>query len=157
MLVWLTQIITLARIVAFVLGSIVTLIAFMVVDRKRAKAGKAKSSTAYVNVVVGTVIIVTMFFIMVSTQQARNCAINLNISVAREQSAAKIERDSFQTAITESLALPPEILALPQNDPVRKAATDPITNQYLTALAQANKMRADNQSLNEAARKACGV
>lgn len=152
---WLIEVITFPRILAFILGMIFCQLIGWYVDRRRVKKGlPAKSSGA--NAVIGTVIILTMVWIMVSTQQARNCAINLNVAVAAEQDAATLERNGFQQAITESLSLPPDIQALPTNDPRRKALTDPITAEYMKKVNAANKIREASQDDQEAARKACG-
>jgi predicted PurR-regulated permease PerM len=155
MLNWLAEVITLPRVIAFVLGMIVCEIIGLYINKRRVRKGlPAKQSTF--NVVIGVVVILTLLWIMITTQQARNCAININISVSREQEAATIERNSFQHAIQESLSLPPEIQALPTNDPRRKALTDPITAEYLKQLSIANEVRKNNQAALDKARKSCG-
>jgi hypothetical protein len=106
--------------------------------------------------IVTVVAIVVLVYIMVSTNQARECAIRLNVSVSTEQDIAKIERDALATAIIESQSVPAEIQALPQNDPVRKKYMDPITARYLAATKSAADKRAANQSVREAAQRACG-
>lgn len=107
--------------------------------------------------VVGIIAIIGLVWIMVSVDQARSCSIRLAVSQSNENAANKIERDAFQTAITKSLAIPPDLRNLPQNDPRLKAYTDPITAEYTSQVATANRMRADNQANAAAAAKACGT
>lgn len=156
MLNWIAEIITFPRIVAFVLGMLAGQGLSYGVNKYRVAKGKTPSPST-LNAVVGVVIIAAMVWIMVATQQARNCAISLNVAVANEQAIAKIERDSFAQAIQKSLTLPPDILALPQNDPRRMALTKPITDQYLAETARAAQMRTDNQGVQDAAKRACGT
>jgi hypothetical protein len=106
--------------------------------------------------IVTVVVVAVMVYIMVATNQARECAIRLNVSVSTEQDIAKIERDALATAIVRSQGVPVEIQALPQNDPARKAYMDPITAQYLASMKSASDKRTANQSVREAAQKACG-
>jgi hypothetical protein len=109
-----------------------------------------------VNTVAAIVIMLAMVWIMVSTNQARNCAINLNVAVSNEQGYAKIERDTFAKAIQRSQAVPADIQALPQNNPQRKAYFDPITADYMAGMSKAAEGRANNQRNQEAAARACG-
>lgn len=106
--------------------------------------------------IVSLVILIAMSWVMISVTQARNCAIRLNVSTSAETAAAKVERDSFQVAITKSLAIPPDLRNLPQNDPALQAYTKPIQDEYLKQVAKANAMRAQNQAVQSEAQKACG-
>lgn len=107
--------------------------------------------------IVGLIVILAMVWIMVSVDQARSCSIRLAVSQSNENAANKLERDAFQTAITKSLAVPADLRNLPQNDPRLRAYTDPITAEYTSQVATANKMRADNQANAAAAARACGT
>jgi hypothetical protein len=152
---WLIEVVSLPRIVAFILGMMVCELIGLFINKRRAKKGLPVKQSSF-NVVVGVVVILTLLWIMITTQQARNCAININVSVTREQEASTIERNSFQGAIQKSLSLPPDIQALPTNDPRRKALTDPITADYLRQLAAANEIRRSNQDAVDKAKEACG-
>lgn len=107
--------------------------------------------------IVGLIIILAMTWVMVSTDQARNCSVRLAVSQANENAANKMERDAFQVAITKSLAIPAELRALPQNDPAVRAYTDPITAEYRSKVDDANRMRQENQDNAARAAKACGT
>lgn len=148
--------ITLPYVLTLIAGLILGAGLGYLADWVQRKRGKPATRQSAVVPVASLVIILTMVWIMVSTNQARQCAINLNVAVAREQAIAKIERDSFAKAIVQSQAVDPDIQALPQNDPARKAVMDPITKEYLAKQAEAAKMREDNAALNDAARRACG-
>jgi predicted PurR-regulated permease PerM len=158
MLNWLAAHITLPYILVFVAGLLAGYaINWYMCYLKFKKLGTPMTSRRNgFTTIVGIIIVITMVWIMVSTQQARNCAINLNVAVVAEQKAATLERNGFQNAIQQSLSLPPDILALPQNDPRRKALTDPITAEYLKQVAEANKLRENGKDEQNAARKACG-
>lgn len=153
---WLVAIVTLPRVIAFVLGMLVCQAIGWYVSHRRVKAGKPPKTSTW-NAVVGVVVVVTMLWIMVSTQQARNCAISLNVAVAEEQSIAKVERDAFQRAITESFQIPPDVIGLPQNDPRRKVYTDPIQARYLAETKRAAAMREANAQNQRQAQEACGT
>lgn len=107
--------------------------------------------------IVSLVILIAMSWVMISVAQARNCAIRLNVSTSAETAAAKVERDGFQQAITKSLAIPPDLRNLPQNDPALQAYTKPIQDEYLKQVAKANDMRERNKAEQEAAQRACGT
>lgn len=141
MLSRIAEFVTLARVLCVVFGLLLGELIRFLINRHRIKTGLTPKASTF-NSVVGVIIIIAMVWIMVATQQARNCAITLNTSVANEQRA-------FQTAITKSLAIPSELRVLPQNDPRVRAYMDPIQQEYL-AQREANVV---NQ---EAASKACG-
>lgn len=155
MLNWIIDAITLPRIIAFVLGLLAGQLISCVVSQHRRRTGREPTKST-LNNVVGVVIIVAMVWIMIATQQARNCALTLNKSLQVEITAGKMERESFQNAITKSLTLPKEIQDLDQQDPRRKAFTDPIRDQYLAEQKRAAKLREDNQVTQQKAQKACG-
>lgn len=154
---WITQHVTLPYVLTLIVGMLVGLGLGYLVDYVRVKRGQPVRRQSAVNTVAAIVIMLAMVWIMVSTQQARNCAINLNVAVANEQGYAKIERDAFALAIQRSQAAPPDLAALPQNDPRRKAYFDPITADYLTAMGKAAAGRAENVKNQEAAQRACGT
>jgi hypothetical protein len=93
---------------------------------------------------------------MVSTDQARSCAITLNTSLQVEIVAGKMEREAFQNGVVQQQSLPQEIQDLPQNDPAKKAAMKPIEDAYFKRVAEAKKLRDDNAGQQAAARRACG-
>lgn len=148
---------TLPYVLTLIAGLVLGVALGYVVDWVQRKRGKPARRQSPVVVVAGLVIVLTMVWIMVSTNQARQCAINLNVAVAREQAIAKIERDSFAKAIIQSQSVDPAIADLPQSDPVRKAVFDPITQEYLDQQAKAAKMREDNAVNRDAAQRACGT
>lgn len=154
---WLLEHVTLSYILTLIVGLVLGVGLGYAVDWIERKRGKPARRQSPVVAVASVVIVLAMVWIMVSTQQARNCAINLNVAVAQEQVIAKIERDSFARAIVQSQAVPAEIQDLPKNDPARKAVMDPITNEYLAQQAKANQMRNDNRANQEAAQRACGT
>jgi predicted PurR-regulated permease PerM len=153
---WITEHVTLPYILTLIAGMILGLGLGYLVDYVRAKRGKPVTRQSAVNTVAALVIVLAMVWIMVSTQQARNCAITLNVAVGQEQIIAKIERDAFAKAITASQGVPPAIAALPQNDPARRAYFDPITAEYLDSMGKAAQMRENNHGKQEAAARACG-
>jgi hypothetical protein len=150
------EVITLPRIFSFCLGMLAGQGISWGVNRWRVKNGKEPSPSTF-NAVVGVVIIAAMVWIMVATQQARNCALDLNVAVSNEQEIDAIERNAFQNAIADSLRLPAEIRNLPNNDPRRKAVTDPIQERYLVEVARAQQMRKDNQAIQDKAHDSCGA
>jgi predicted PurR-regulated permease PerM len=155
---WLLHTLTFPVMMAFIIGMLAGQIANWVQYRMRLRKDPSKVvKRSSWEVVISLMAIVVLAWIMVSTNQARNCAITLNKSLSVEIQAGKTEREAFQSAITQSLQLPPDIQALPNNDPVKQAATKPITDKYLAAVAEANKLRTDNQGAQDAAKKACGV
>lgn len=106
--------------------------------------------------IVFVIVLCTLGYIMVSTNEARQCAIKLNVSVSVEQDIAKIERDALANAIIASQAAPAEIRDLPQSDPARKAIFDPITERYLSEMKRASDLRTANQAKRADAENACG-
>lgn len=145
--------VTLAYVFVFCAGLLLGYAINWVVNKRRGAAAKRDGFLT----VVGVVIIVAMGWIMVSTNQARNCALRLNNSLSVEQAIAKEERDAFAAAIAQSLSVDPAIAALPQSDPRRKAVFDPITSQYLASTDKARQERQANQGVADEARRACGT
>lgn len=154
---WVLEHVTLPYILTLVAGMFLGMFLGYAVDWVRAKRGQPVRRSTPVTTAASVVIVCAMVWIMLSVQQARNCAINLNVAIAQEQVIAKIERDSFARAIAQSQSVPPDIQALPLNDPARKAVMDPITNEYLAQQAKAAKMREANQGHQAEAARACGT
>lgn len=154
---WILEHVTLPYILTLIAGMILGLGIGYLVDYVRAKRGKPVQRQSALNTVAAVVIILAMVWIMLSTQQARNCAINLNVAVGQEQIVAKIERDAFAKAIVASQSVSPEIQSLPLNDPARKAVFDPITAEYLGQMKKASDLRAASVGKGEAAARACGT
>lgn len=153
---WLQGFLTFDVMLSFIGGIIIgNAIMWWLLIRKKGSNTMALRRFPY-QAIITVVAVAVMVYIMVATNQARECAIRLNVSVSTEQDITKIERDAFATAILASQAVPADIQALPQNDPVRKAYFDPITAAYLSAMKSANDKRIANQSVREAAQKACG-
>lgn len=157
MTTWVLEHITLPYILTLIAGMFLGAGIGCVVDWTRRRHGKPVTRQSPLIALVSVVILVTMGWIMLSTQQARNCAINLNVAVAQEQIIAKVERDALARGIGASQAVPAEIRDLPQSDPRRRAVMDPITNEYLAQQAKAAKMREDNRGNQERAQRACGT
>lgn len=147
---WLEHFLTLQVLLAFVGGIILGN-----VIRCKGLNGMGNKRFPFQAMIV-IMVVAAMVYIMVATNQARECAIRLNVSVSTEQDIAKIERDALATAILKSQAVPAEIQALPQNDPTRRAYMDPITAEYLASTKTAADKREANKSVREAAQKACG-
>jgi hypothetical protein len=159
MLNWLAAHITLPYILVFIVGLLAGYaINWYMCYRKFKKQGKVMTSKRDgFNIIVGVVIILAMVWIMVSTQQARNCAITLNKSLSVEITAGKMEREAFQNAIAMQQKLPKDIQDLPDNDPAKKAAMQPIQDFYFGEVNKAKKIREDNKAATDAAQKACGT
>lgn len=149
-MIWLEHFLTLQVLLAFAGGIIIGNII-----RCKGLNGMGKKRFPY-QAVITVMVVAAMVYIMVATNQARDCAIRLNVSVSTEQDIAKIERDALATAILKSQAVPVEVQALPLNDPARRAYMDPITAEYLASVKSAADKRAANQSVREAAQRACG-
>lgn len=153
-MIWLQSFVTLQVMLAF-FGGILVGSGLLWFYLKRKGNPMALRRFPYQALIIVAVIAV-MVYIMVATNQARECAIRLNVSVSTEQDIAKIERDALATAILQSQAIPADVQALPQNDPARRAYMDPITAQYMASVKSASDKRAANQSVREAAQRACG-
>jgi predicted PurR-regulated permease PerM len=155
---WLTHTLTFPVVLAFVIGILAGQTANWIQYRMRLRRDPTKVvKRSSWEAVISLLAVVVLVWIMVATNQARNCSIRLAVSQANENAAGKLERDAFQTAITKSLALSPEIQALPNNDPAKIAATKPITDEYLATEKRANDMRTSNAANVAAANKACGT
>jgi predicted PurR-regulated permease PerM len=155
---WIVEHVTLPYVLTLVAGLLLGYgINWFVCRRKARKLGVSVPKSDGLLVIVSLIIVIAMVWIMVSVQQARNCSIRLAVSTSQEEAANKVERDAFQQAITESLKIPPDVLSLDQNDPARKAYTDPIQARYLAGVSKANDMRQRNRAVEEDARKACGT
>lgn len=148
--------ITLDRVLILIVGMALGLALGYLVDWHAKKKGKPVRRQSPLNVFAAIVILLTMVWIMVSTNQARQCAINLNTSLQVEITAGKMEREAFQNAVTQQQLLPKEIQELPQTDPAKVAAMKPIEDYYFGEIAKAKKLREDNAGKQAAARRACG-
>lgn len=159
MLNWLAAHITLPYVLVFVVGLLVGYaINWYVCYRRNKKAGGPMATKRDgFNTIVGIIIILAMVWIMVSTQQARNCAITLNRSLQVEVTAGKMEREAFQNAVAQQQSLSPAVRDLDNADPVKKAAMKPIEDKYFSEVAKAKKIRDDNKAATDAATKACGT
>lgn len=155
---WLTQTLTFPVVMAFVVGILTGQMANWIQYRTRLRRDPSKViKRSSWEVVISLLAVVVLVWIMVATNQARNCSIRLAISTSAETSAAKIERDAFQVAITKSLAQPADIRSLPNNDPRYRAAMQPITDEYLSAVNKASQLRRQNEANAAAANRACGT
>lgn len=148
--------ITLDRVLILIFGMALGLALGYLVDWHARRKGKPVRRQSPLNIFAAIVILLTMVWIMVSTQQARNCAINLNTSLQVEITAGKMEREAFQNAIAAQQLLPKDVQDLPQTDPAKKAAMKPIEDAYFDQVAKAKKLRADNAGKQAEARRACG-
>jgi hypothetical protein len=101
-------------------------------------------------------VLATLVYIMYSTQQARNCALRLNVSLGTEQAIAKIERDALQNLLFAAINPPPDIAPLPPQDPARVAWGQKLGQQYLATIQSAAQQRVANVKVADDARQACG-
>ena len=106
--------------------------------------------------VVGIVTVVVLIWIMIATQQARNCAITLNTTLQVEITAGRMEREAFQTAVVQRQNLPQDLRGLPDSDPRKAIVLKPIEEAYFKKIAIATKLREDNKEVRESAQRACG-
>jgi predicted PurR-regulated permease PerM len=155
---WLAHTLTFPVVLAFVIGILAGQTVNWIQYRMRLRRDPSKVvKRSSWEAVISLLAVVVLVWIMVATNQARNCSIRLAVSQANENAAGKLERDAFQTAITKSLAAPADIRALPQNDPRYRAVMQPITDEYLAAEKHANDIRTSNAANVAAANKACGT
>lgn len=155
---WFANTLTFPVVLAFAIGIFAGQAANWVQYRMRLRRDPSKVvKRSSWEAVVSLLAVVVLVWIMVATNQARNCSIRLAVSQANENAAGKIERDAFQAAITKSFAVPADIRDLPQNDPRYRAAMQPITDEYLAAEKHANDVRTSNAANVAAANKACGT
>jgi predicted PurR-regulated permease PerM len=155
---WLTHTLTFPVVLAFVVGILAGQTVNWIQYRMRLRRDPSKVvKRSSWEAVISLLAVVVLVWIMVATNQARNCSIRLAVSQANENAAGKLERDAFQTAITKSFAVPADIRDLPQNDPRYRAAMQPITDEYLAAEKHANDVRAANAVNVAASNKACGT
>lgn len=155
MINWFQEVLTLPIILAFIIGMGVSQVAAYFINRRRRAAGKPCKDSGFTTVV-GVVIVAAMVWVMVATQQARNCAITLNVAVAQEQRIAKIERDALGDLFAKLINIPPEITALSPEDPKRQAYGLQIGKDYVAAVQEAAQQREDNEVNRAAAQRACG-
>src|SRR3954462_6071408 len=149
---WMVEHVTLPYVFVLCAGLLIGYgINWFVCSRKQDRPGVKSDGLV---TVISLIILIAMTWVMISVNQARSCAIRLNVSTSSETAAAKVERDAFQHAIVKSLGAPPNIRDLPQNDPARVAYMKPITDEYLGQVAKANEMREHNKAVQEAAQKA---
>ena len=155
---WLTEFLTFRVVIAFILGILAGQLANWLNYRWRLrKHPDTVVKRSYWETVIAVTSIVVLVWIMVTTQQARDCALTLNRSLEVEIAAGKIEREAFQNAIGMQQKLSPEIQALPNNDPAKRAAVKPIEDYYFGETAKAAKLREDNAGAQAQAREACGT
>lgn len=155
---WLVHFLTFRVVLAFIVGIITGQFVNWLNYRWRMKKNPGTVvRRSYWEAVIGLTAVVVLVWIMVATQQARNCALTLNTSLQVEINAGKIEREAFQNAVAMQQKLPPEIQSLPNDDPAKKAATKPIEDYYFGEVARAKQMREDNKGAQDAAREACGT
>lgn len=157
---WLTEHLTLPYLLVFIIGLLLGYGINWWVCRRKAKKDPANAKEPKRDgfiTIVGFIIIITMVWIMVSVDQARNCAIRLNTSLQVEITAGKMEREAFQNAIAQQQLLPVDVRDLPENDPVKRAAMKPIEDYYFSETLKAKKIREENAAAAESARKACGT
>lgn len=148
--------ITLPYVLTLIAGLILGASLGYLADWIQRKRGKPATRQSAVVPVAALVITLTMMWIMVSTGQARECAITLNRSLQVEIVAGKMEREAFQNAVVAQQSLPKDIQDLPENDPAKKAATKPLRDTYFAQIAAAKKLRDDNAGRQAAAQRACG-
>jgi hypothetical protein len=154
---WIQRTLTFGVVMGFIIGLFAGQIANWAQYRYRLKKNPDKVvKRSNWEAVIGIMVAITLVWIMVSTQQARNCAITLNTSLEVEITAGKMEREAFQNAVAAQQTLPKEIQDLPQQDPVKKAAMKPIEDQYFSEVAKAKKIRSENAGARNAAQRACG-
>lgn len=150
---WLTQTFTLPVAIAFVLGMAGGQAINWLANRHKSTEGIVRQRF---QVVVGVAIVVAMVFIMVTTQRAHDCAVKLSATISVEQELAAKERKALQDLFLAAMNPPPEIAALPQEDPARKAWGVGVGNAYLDSINSVNTARAANEANRQAAQKACG-
>lgn len=154
---WIQHTLTFGVLMGFIIGLFAGQLANWIQYRYRMKKNPEKVvKRSSWEAVIGVMVAVTLVWIMISTQQARNCAITLNTSLGVEIVAGKMEREAFQNAVATQQTLPKEIQDLPANDPAKKAAMKPIEDSYFKQVAAAAKIRNDNAGAKDAAQRACG-
>lgn len=152
----LNEILTLPMASAFVGGATVgQIITWLIARRKQQKDIMTGRRFPY-QAVVMVMVLATLVYIMYSTQQARNCALRLNLSLSTEQSISKTERDALQNLLFAAINPPPDIVDLPQTDPARIAWGQKLGQQYLATVQSAAQKRVDNIKVADDARQACG-
>lgn len=152
------QHITLSLVLAYIAGIMSGQFANWLQYRWRMKKNPGSVvKRSYWEPVIGVMVAAVLVWIMVSTNQARNCAVQLNNSISNEQAIAKVERDALETLLFQAISPPPDIATLPQEDPRKQEWGKQLGTQYITAIQAAAKKRGENQALADAARKACGA
>lgn len=149
---WLTHTFTLSVAISFVVGVAGGLSINWLVSRR--SEGTVRSSRF--QVMVGVSIVVAMLFIMVATEQAHECAVKLSAAVTVEQTLAAQERKALQDLFLAAMNPPADIVALPQEDPARRAWGAGIGKAYIDTVTRTSQARAANQVAEDSARRACG-
>lgn len=150
---WLIHTLTLPVAISFVLGMTGGQIINWLANKHKATEGIVRQRF---EVVVGVAIVVAMLFIMVTTQRAHDCAVKLSATISVEQDLAAKERKALQDLFLAAMSPPPEVAALPQDDPARKAWGQGIGKAYLDSINSVNVARTANETARRAAQKACG-
>lgn len=152
-----THVITLSTVLAFVLGVLAGQFINWVQYRWRVKKHPdTVVKRSYWEPVIAVMVVVVLVWIMVSTNQARNCAVRLNNSISNEQAISKIERDALENLLFQAISPPPDIANLPADDPRKQAWGRQLGTQYVGQVQAAAKQRGENQAVADEARKACG-
>lgn len=151
MINWLHHTLTLAVVMGFVIGLLVSQLVSLYLYRRH----RVSETSSWLSVV-AIVIVAAIIWIMVATQQARNCAITLNVSVSEGQRIEKIESDALFVLFTAAINPPADVANLPQDDPARKAWGQRIGAQYVSTVRDAARQRTINEANQAAAQRACG-
>jgi hypothetical protein len=153
-----THVVTIATVLAFIAGLMSGQLVNWVQYRWRIKKHpETVVKRSYWEPVIAVMVVVVLVWIMVSTNQARNCAVQLNNSISNEQAISKIERDALENLLFQAISPPPDIANLPQDDPRKQAWGKELGSQYITQVQTAARKRGENQVLADQARKACGT
>lgn len=154
MINWLQDTMTLPVAISFVLGmALGQIVGWYVCKRK----GMESNNASRIQIVVGVAIVVAMLFIMVTTQRAHDCAVKLSATITTEQALASQERKALQDLFLAAMSPPPDIAALPQDDPRRVAWGKGIGGSYIDTINKTTKARSENQADREAAQATCSA
>lgn len=152
---WLEHFLTLQVCLSFVGGAVLGNVIMWKFIKGKGSNGMAGKRFPFQAIVL-VMVVVVLVYIMVTTQQARNCALRLNVSLGTEQSIAKTERDALQNLLFAAINPPPNVRDLAQDDPARIAWGQQLGQQYLATVQSMAQKRADNVKVADDARQACG-
>lgn len=153
------DVITLPVVIAFAIGGLLGWGASWVTDHfkdKRDPENAPKRSVQRLKVLAGVVFTSVMLFITVSTNQSWYCARETSQILQEEQRLATVERNALAELFTAAIQPPPDIAALPQEDPKRKAWGVNLGNKYLATTKQVAAERAANEERRSQSQSACG-